>query len=306
MVVALVAVVGALLLLAYNANPAQAAGDCSTTSGTTTCTYVSTGAEDTFVVPAGVSSVHVFATGAPGAVGSASGVSWACRSRCSGERQPDGLEPGDTLYVKVGGAPTGRRDCFAGVNCIGGFNGGGSSGSLGGGGGGASDVRTVSRDQERKPGLPADRGRRRRWLRSSNFCDETVEDRTGGAGGDAGSDGGDGETCVATPGGAQAGKRAPRAPAASGASGGTASIQGRSGSLGLGGSGGRIEQRRRRRRRLLRWWRRRGSENARRCCGDASGGWRRRLQPGPTTAAARPHHHQRQPVDHHQLPGPVV
>ena len=55
-VVALVALVAALLLLAYNANPAQAAGDCSTTSGTTTCTYGSTGAEDTFVVPAGVST----------------------------------------------------------------------------------------------------------------------------------------------------------------------------------------------------------------------------------------------------------
>ena len=51
--VALVAVVAALLLLAYNANPAQAAGDCSATSGTTTCTYGSTGEEDTCVVPEG-------------------------------------------------------------------------------------------------------------------------------------------------------------------------------------------------------------------------------------------------------------
>jgi hypothetical protein len=63
--VALVAAMGALLLLAYNASPANVAPVCSTTSGTTTCTYGSTGAEDTFVVPEGVSSVDVVATGVP-------------------------------------------------------------------------------------------------------------------------------------------------------------------------------------------------------------------------------------------------
>src|ERR687890_176533 len=51
------------------ASPAHAAGSCSTTAGTTTCTFGPTGAEDTFVVPAEVSSVHVVATGEPGAVG---------------------------------------------------------------------------------------------------------------------------------------------------------------------------------------------------------------------------------------------
>ena len=70
---------GGAPLLAYGANPAQAAGDCATTSGTTTCTYGSTGAEDTFVVPAGVSTIHVVATGAPGAVGQKVAP---CRSRC--------------------------------------------------------------------------------------------------------------------------------------------------------------------------------------------------------------------------------
>ena len=69
--VALVALVAAMaaLLIAYNASPTYAAPVCSTTAGTTTCTYVSTGEEQTFVVPEGVSSVHVVATGAPGAVG---------------------------------------------------------------------------------------------------------------------------------------------------------------------------------------------------------------------------------------------
>ena len=147
-VVALVSAMAALLLLAYNANPAKAAGDCSTTSGTTTCTYVSTGAEDTFVVPAGVSSVHVFAVGAPGAAGDfypingASPAPGGAGARVSGNLT--GLTPGDTLYVNVGGAPTGGDDCAAGINCNGGFNGGGTSGggnliaSTGGGGGGAS------------------------------------------------------------------------------------------------------------------------------------------------------------------------
>ena len=67
--VALVALVAAMavLLLAYSgASPVHAAPSCSTTSGTTTCTFAPTGAEDTFVVPAGVSSVHVVATGAHG------------------------------------------------------------------------------------------------------------------------------------------------------------------------------------------------------------------------------------------------
>jgi hypothetical protein len=44
---AVVGLVAALLLLAYNANPAQAAADCSTTSGTATCTFGSTGGEQT-------------------------------------------------------------------------------------------------------------------------------------------------------------------------------------------------------------------------------------------------------------------
>ena len=62
--VALVAAMAALLLV-YGASPIHAAGSCTTTAGTTTCAFGPTGTEDTFVVPAGVSSVHVVATGAP-------------------------------------------------------------------------------------------------------------------------------------------------------------------------------------------------------------------------------------------------
>src|SRR5688500_9449172 len=68
-VVARVAAIAALLL-AYDASPARAAdGSCSTTRGTTTCTFASTGSEQIFTVPDGVSTIHVVATGAPGSLG---------------------------------------------------------------------------------------------------------------------------------------------------------------------------------------------------------------------------------------------
>ena len=143
MVVALVAAMAALLLLAYDANPAQAAGDCSTTSGTTTCTYGSTGAEDTFVVPEGVSSVHVVATGAPGAVGASMVAAPAGRGAVvSGNLT--GLTPGQTLYVNVGGAPTGAGTTAAvqALTASAGSTVAGRQTPGGGGGGGASDVRT--------------------------------------------------------------------------------------------------------------------------------------------------------------------
>jgi hypothetical protein len=75
--VALVALVAAMaaLMLAYGASPVHAALDSgTTTAGTTTCTYVPSGSEDTFEVPAGVSTIHVVATGAPGAVGNDGGT----------------------------------------------------------------------------------------------------------------------------------------------------------------------------------------------------------------------------------------
>src|SRR5215213_5340583 len=141
LVVALVALVAAMaaILIAYNAGPVHAAGTCTTTAGTTACTYGPTGSEDTFEVPLGVSTIHVVATGAPGAEGFMGGTEGA-GAQVSGDLT---VTPGDSLYVNVGGIPTGGY-CDPNVACIGGFNGGGSS-LFGGGGGGASDVRTVSR-----------------------------------------------------------------------------------------------------------------------------------------------------------------
>jgi hypothetical protein len=263
-VVALVAALAALLLLAYNANPAQAAADCSTFSGTTTCTFGSTGEEDTFVVPAGVSSVHVFAVGAPGAAGDfypingASPAPGGAGARVSGDLT--GLTPGDTLYVNVGGAPTGGADCAAGINCNGGFNGGGNSVVLtGGGGGGASDVRTQPRtvplasDDSRLIVAAGGGGGGAGGLCRGLLDPELQQPLLGGTGGVAGgfldSDGGDGEPCVVELGtlpyilsGGKGGKAGTQSAGGAGGAGGTDSefhsgLDGESGILGQGGSG---------------------------------------------------------------------
>ena len=229
----LIVVLGALsgaLLLAQSATPVQAAGSCETTSGTTTCTFSPTGSEDTFEVPDGVSSVQVVATGAPGAVGFTGG-SAGRGARVSGDLTVD---PGQTLYVNVGGAPTGvapGADCYPLSLCIGGFNGGGGAGRYGGGGGGASDVREIPRAEAGSLAsrlIVAGGGGGSAFGFDSEDCPWVL----GGSGGDAGSDGGDGPTCRTVPGGT--GGKAGGANA--GGAGG--SPDGGSGSLGLGGNGG--------------------------------------------------------------------
>ena len=225
--VALVALVAAMaaLLIAYGASPVQAAGSCEATSGTTTCTFSPTGAEDTFVVPDGVSSVQVVATGAPGAVGFQGG-SAGRGARVSGDLTVD---PGQTLYVNVGGAPT-QGGCYTFSPCVGGFNGGGRAGHYGGGGGGASDVREIPRAEA---GSLASRlivagGGGGSAYGADNDCPGV----RGGSGGDAGSDGGDGPTCRTVTGGTGGKAGGANAGGAGGSPGGG------SGSLGLGGNGG--------------------------------------------------------------------
>ena len=99
-----------------------------------TSTFNYTGAVQTFVVPAFVTSVNADVLGAGGSLdGSGSGIAG------KGGRVQASLivTPGETLYVYVGGA---------GAAPLGGFNGGGhggtsSIGPAGGGGGGMSDIR---------------------------------------------------------------------------------------------------------------------------------------------------------------------
>jgi hypothetical protein len=204
------------------------------------------GVEDKFVVPPGVSSVHVVATGAPGAVGF-DGLSAGRGARVSGNLT---VTPDDTLYVNVGGAPIGAPvvdpitgevsnpyDCYLTVDCVGGFNGGGSN-DFGGGGGGASDVRTVARAQDRSLDsrlivAAGGGGSGAGW--DCEDGEQTLLHR--GTGGDAGSDGGEGEMCYSTPGGSGGGAGSL---SAGGAGGDSNFDEGFSGSLGQGGDGGGI------------------------------------------------------------------
>ena len=214
-------------LVAVAPGVAHAAGSCSTTAGVTTCTFGPTGAEDTFTVPDGVSSIHVVATGAPGAM-SATSFAAGRGAEVSGDLT---VTPGDTLYVEVGGAPTVGGNCFSGVACVGGFNGGGSTRS-GGGGGGASDVREQARDQsgslDSRLLVAAGGG----GSGQGTFCRPNSTVFRGGAGGDAGSNGGNGEKCVTVSGGTGGGAGGQT----DGGAGG--SPDGQSGSLGQGGNGG--------------------------------------------------------------------
>jgi hypothetical protein len=114
--------------------PAHAAGrDCPTAIATTavSCTFGFTGGEQTFTVPAGVTSVRITTVGAPGA-STATGSGGMGATVTATVPLPTGTT---TLYVEVGG-----KDAVNADN----FNGGGQGGRLGGSGGGASDVRTCS------------------------------------------------------------------------------------------------------------------------------------------------------------------
>lgn len=94
----------------------------------TTTTFSYTGAQQTFVVPAGVTAIEVDAYGAAGNDGSAPAGGLGGRARCA-----IGVTPGETLYINVG--QQGFTDAGSGVRP---FGGGGISSKSGGG---ASDVR---------------------------------------------------------------------------------------------------------------------------------------------------------------------
>jgi Lamin Tail Domain len=125
-------------------------------------TFTYTGGEQTYTVPAGVTSLQLQAVGANGGDGPPSGSSG---STPGGSSSPiaggtggmvigdlavaagAAIAPGDELYVAVGGTATGNR---------GGFNVGGHAQGNAGGGGGATEVRTCSRTATSCPyGVPS-------------------------------------------------------------------------------------------------------------------------------------------------------
>ena len=149
-------------------------------AGAVTTTFSYTGAQQQFVVPAGVTSVHVLAVGGRGGNGLAPGGGvGGAPAEVSGDVE---VLPGQTLYVEVGGVGTeASLESIARA-----FNGGNDAGMGSAGGGGASDVRLISRPENDTP--------------QSLFSRLIVAgggggggagsgETTGGAGGNAGSEG---------------------------------------------------------------------------------------------------------------------
>jgi hypothetical protein len=111
-----------------------------------TVTFSFTGVEQSWTVPAGVTSIHAVLVGARGA-GFGPGSQGGFGHRAEADVT---VAPGQTIYVEVGG-PGSAGGLTAGG--IGGFNGGASGGhggilgsGSGGGGGGGTDLRTVSQN----------------------------------------------------------------------------------------------------------------------------------------------------------------
>jgi hypothetical protein len=142
-------------------------------------TFNYTGAEQTFTVPEGVTSVHVVATGARG-FSAEEGPLGGRGAVVSGDLS---VTAGETLYAEVGGL---------GERPLGGFNGGGKSFSTrSGGGGGASDVRTTTRSEP-----PTFQSRLLVAAGGGGAGGGGVSKRCiGGAGGDAGTSGAQGGSC---------------------------------------------------------------------------------------------------------------
>jgi LPXTG-motif cell wall-anchored protein len=115
-------------------------------AGVVTCVYNSTGAEQTFAVPTGVTSLDVTAIGGAGGAGSGSyDQAWPGGSGGAGGMATAtvSVTPSSTVFVEVGATGgTGGTGGTAGSA----FNGGGSAIGFdsGGGGGGASDVRALA------------------------------------------------------------------------------------------------------------------------------------------------------------------
>lgn len=180
-----------------------------------TQTFTFTGSEQTFVVPAGVTRLHVVAIGGRG--GEAGSVAGGAAAKAEADFT---VTPGQTLYVEVGGN---GQDVIDGTAGAGGFNGGGAGGGGAGGGGGASDLRLLPRTS----GLAPDT---RLIVAGGGGGGAGSANEAGGAGGAAGAAGSSDQ------GGANAGGGAGTL-VAGGSGGSGCAGSGETGQLGLGGAG---------------------------------------------------------------------
>jgi hypothetical protein len=207
---------GSLLVATTPVAPVQAATPVDVV-------FNSTGAEQTWVVPDDVTSIHVVLIGGRGGDATSTGFAHVV----SGDLA---VAEGTTLYVEVAGN---GANSIGLPGAAGGFNGGGAGGTgslnAGAGGGGASDIRTVAR---------AATGSLESRL--------MVAAGGGGGGGDLGIFGGAGGNAAAsgesgTPGPGPAGTGGTQAFVGFGGNGGFGSsgaLNGTSGAFGVGGAGG--------------------------------------------------------------------
>jgi hypothetical protein len=186
-------------------------------------TFNATGAQQNFLVPAGVTSVTVQAHGARGGKGSSLNVT---PGNGGSVTATIAVTPGETLAVFVGGT---GGDGHANSPGAGGFNGGGTGPvvlNTGGGGGGASDVRQGGSGLANRVVVAGGGG--------GSGTGGGVAGGTGGAGG--GTTGGSGATVFDT-GGGTGGTAAAGGSGGHGGGGGTAGTSGASGTGGGGGVG---------------------------------------------------------------------
>jgi hypothetical protein len=214
-----------------------------------TRTFASTGAEQTYVVPAGVEHLKITATGAHGGYGDGP---VGAGGRGARVQAVVAVTPGQQLYVLVGSDGTWWQDDNVVGDQAGGFNGGGAAPDYAGSGGGASDVRTVSASS---PGTLASRlvvagggggGGGSQPGGDAGTDGSALQPGTAGAAGAAEHGGAGGQAMVGGPGAAGtagAGGRggepvAMPMPAAAGGAGGGGWYGGGGGAAGSGGGGG--------------------------------------------------------------------
>jgi hypothetical protein len=179
--------------------------------------FSSTGTEQTFTVPAGVTVLQVVAIGGHGGVGVTNGSAGGAGGPAQGVAGNLSVTPGQLLYIEVGGV--GAAGASGGS---GGFNGGGPSPGCGGGGG-ASDIRT----SPITAGLSPDT--RLIVAAGGGGGGNGGPTSTGGAGGAGEAAGGSGDASAS---GGQPGTQS------AGGAGGGPLFAGSAGQIGLGGNGG--------------------------------------------------------------------
>lgn len=184
------------------------------TADANTQTFNYTGSEQTFTVPANVTSVEVMAIGGHGGSAAASG------GAAAEARGTLAVTPGETLYVEVGGSGQNGNPNGGGL-AGGGFNGGAPGGA---GGGGASDIRT-------SPGVDGLSPDDRLIVAGGGGGSGQSGECQGGAGGAAEQAGEKGDGC-----GNEGGGGGSQKAGGTGGSGGCGT--GQEGQLGIGGEGG--------------------------------------------------------------------